>query len=113
MVTKNLAVGATTAVHQTTLGVNQMLDHSNISAHQDVVASAPICFSHEKKSSEPDYFSELSRAISEHSELIDGLSLLTGHGFCLDDFSFVLQRLASQVEAISNMTSRFTDIDMG
>lgn len=89
-----------------------MLDHSNTSDIQGTATVTLSFTSHEKKSSEYDSLSELSRAISEHSELIDGLSLLTGHGFCLDDFGFVLQRLASQAEVISNITSRFGDIDM-
>lgn len=88
-----------------------MLEHSNTSESQDFTSFVPARGSHEKKSCNHPSASLLLDAIAEHSELLDGLSCLTGHGFSLDDFEFILQRLGSQIEAISSIAASFTDMD--
>lgn len=88
-----------------------MLEHSNTSETQDFSTFIGSRTSHEKKSCDTASASLLLDAIAEHSELLDGLSCLTGHGFSLDDFEFILQRLGSQIEAITSIASGLADVD--
>lgn len=107
MVTKNLAVGATTAVHQTTFGVNQMLEHSNTSDTQDIVTLIAAYISHEKKSSEDitELLQMMKYRVESHTELLSGLLSMTNNGFQLDSFNHVLEQLHSQSEEITRCLS--------
>ncbi|KAE9627471.1 hypothetical protein [Aeromonas veronii] len=88
-----------------------MLEYSNTESVEAIHQQISSSFLHEKKSCESPSASLLLDAIAEHSELIDGLACLTGHGFSLDDFEFILQRLGSQIEAITSIASSLADVD--
>ncbi|WP_146181759.1 hypothetical protein [Aeromonas sp. HMWF014] len=88
-----------------------MLDYSTTNSVEVSHQQTNATFLHEKKSCETPSLSLLLNAIGEHSELLDGLSCLTGHGFSLDDFEFVLQRLGSQIEAITTIASSLSELD--
>lgn len=80
-----------------------MLDHSTTFESIDTQSTIPTYFSHEKKSS------DLQLLIGEHIELIDSLMALTGHGFLIDDFGFILERLSSQAASIHSCLPQTPD----
>ncbi|MFL9603549.1 hypothetical protein ACKC5Q_22970 [Aeromonas dhakensis] len=88
-----------------------MLDYSTTDSVEAIHQQSGASFLHEKKSCESPSAALLLNAIAEHSELLDGLSCLTGHDFSLDDFEFILQRLGSQIEAITSIASSLAEVD--
>lgn len=107
MVSKRLAVGATTACASNYFGVNQMLEHSNTSDTQDIVSLIAAHLSHEKKSSEDivQVLQIMKHRVESHTELLSGLLSMTNNGFQLDSFNHVLEQLHSQSEEITHCLS--------
>lgn len=84
-----------------------MLDHSNTSQTQDIVTLIVAHISHEKKSSESitDLLQMMKISVESHTELLSGLLSMSQHGFQLDSFSHVLEKLHSQSEKITHCLS--------
>ncbi|OSP50579.1 hypothetical protein B7G55_10850 [Aeromonas hydrophila] len=87
-----------------------MLEHSNTSETQDIVALIASHISHEKKSSESitELLQMMKNRVESHTELLSGLMSMSQHGFQLDSFSHVLEALYSQSEEITQCLSLLT-----
>lgn len=84
-----------------------MLEHSNTSETQDIVALIATHISHEKKSSEGiiELLQIMKDRVESHTELLSGLMSMSQHGFQLDSFAHVIETLHSQSEEITRCLS--------
>lgn len=87
-----------------------MLEHSNTSETQDIVALIATHISHEKKSSEDitELLHVMKGRAESHTELLSGLLSMSQHGFQLDSFAHVIETLHAQSEEITQCLSLLT-----
>jgi len=87
-----------------------MLEHSNTSETQDIVALIATHISHEKKSSEDitELLHVMKSRAESHTELLSGLRSMSQHGFQLDSFAHVIETLHAQSEEITQCLSLLT-----